>query len=358
MIKTVKTIGVVSLSAGTIGEDFVKHEVEIGIRRLEEYGLSVRFLPHARKGIEYVKEHPEDRAADLIAAFQDQEMDMILCAIGGDDTYRLLPYLFGNDELENALQDKIFLGFSDSTINHLMLHKLGLETFYGQSFLADICELDKEMLPYTRRYFEELITTGTIREITPGDVWYEERKDFAPDQVGVPLTAHKDRGFEQLQGTPVFSGKILGGCLDTIYDIFDGGRYEDMPELCRQYELFPSVDDWRGRILLLETSEEKMPPEKYRKALVFLKETGVFEVVSGILVGKPIDEVYDSEYRSILQEVVDDPSLPIVCNINIGHALPRCIIPFGVDAEVDVKEQRITFHGVVSQDILRSSTIC
>ena len=104
MIKTVKTIGVVSLSAGTIGEDFVKHEVEIGIRRLEEYGLSVRFLPHARKGIEYVKEHPEDRAADLIAAFQDQEMDMILCAIGGDDTYRLLPYLFVN-RIQTAAQD-------------------------------------------------------------------------------------------------------------------------------------------------------------------------------------------------------------------------------------------------------------
>ena len=39
----------------------------------------------------------------------------------------------------------------------------------------------------------------------------------------------------------------------------------------------------------------------------------------------------------------DDPYLPIVCNINIGHALPRCIIPFGVDTEVDVKDQRITF---------------
>ena len=117
-----------------------------------------------------------------------------------------------------------------------------------------------------------------------------------------------------------------------------------MPGLCRQYDLFPSADDWRGRILLLETSEEKMPPEKYRRALFFLKEAGVFDAVSGLLVGKPIDEVCDSEYRIILQEVVDDPSLPVVCNINIGHALPRCIIPFGVDAEVDVTAQRITFH--------------
>lgn len=100
---------------------------------------------------------------------------MILCAIGGDDTYRLLPYLFENGELQKVVTKKIFLGFSDSTMNHFMLHKVGLNTFYGQSFLSDICELGKEMLPYTKEYFEELITTGTIKEISPSDVWYEGR---------------------------------------------------------------------------------------------------------------------------------------------------------------------------------------
>ena len=56
---------------------------------------------------------------------------MILCAIGGDDTYRLLPYLFDHDELRRAVTGKVFLGFSDTTVNHMMLHKVGLPTFYG-----------------------------------------------------------------------------------------------------------------------------------------------------------------------------------------------------------------------------------
>ena len=163
-----KTVGIVSLSSGTIGEDFVKHEVDLGIRRLEEYGLSVKFMPHARKGIDYVKENPQKRAEDLLQAFEDPEVDMILCAIGGDDTYRLLPYLFENDALKKAVKNKIFLGFSDSTMNHFMLHKVGLPTFYGQAFLSDVCEMEQEMLPYTRKYFEELIKTGGIREITCG----------------------------------------------------------------------------------------------------------------------------------------------------------------------------------------------
>ena len=238
---------------------------------------------------------------------------------------------------------KVFLGFSDTTINHFMLHNVGMKTFYGQSFLADICELDETMLPYTEGYFRELISTGTIREIRPSDIWYEARTQYGVDQIGTPLKSHPDHGFELLQGNPVFSGTILGGCIDSIYDIFHGDRYADMPLLCRKYALFPKTEDWAGRILLLETSEEKMPPEKFRKALLTLKETGVFDVISGILVGKPMDETYATEYKRILTETIDQPDLPVVCNLNIGHALPRCIIPFGVHATVDAMHQVIRF---------------
>ena len=340
----VKTVGIVSLSSGTIGEDFVKHELDLGIDRLKNYGLKVKFMDHALKGIDYLKEHPDKRAEDLLQAFSDPEIDMILCAIGGDDTYRLLPYLFENGELQKAVTKKIFLGFSDSTMNHLMLHKVGLNTFYGQAFLSDICELGKEMLPYTKKYFEELITTGTIKEITSSDVWYEGRTNYDENQVGVELPEELNRGYELLQGSSVFSGKILGGCLDTIFDIFDGERYENSPELCSKYQLFPSKNEWEGKILLLETSEEKMTPDKLKRALLKLKEIGVFESVNGVLVGKPMDETYYEEYKKVLIETIDNPALPVVYNVNVGHALPRCIIPFGIEATVDVEKQKINFQ--------------
>ncbi len=339
----VRNIAIVSLSRGIIGEPDVQFEVEIGLQRLKEYGLNVKFMPHAMKGLEYVKAHPEKRAEDLLQAFRDPEIDMILCAIGGDDTYRLLPYLFDHHELKDAVTDKVFLGFSDTTINHLMLHKVGLQTFYGQAFFPDICELGPQILPYTRGYFEELIRTGHIREITPSPVWYEQRESFTPDQTGKQLPEFPDHGFELLQGSPVFSGKILGGCIDTIYDCFNGDRYSDMPALCQKYRLFPDAEDWAGRILLLESSEEKPVPEKYRRALSYLKERGVFEAVSGVLVGKPMDEVYADNYKQMLVEVIEQPELPILFNINIGHALPRCIIPFGVNTVVDAEKQSIRF---------------
>ena len=144
-----------------------------------------------------------------------------------------------------------------------------------------------------------------------------------------------------LQGCPQFEGEILGGCVDTMFDFFDGTRYPDMPGLCCEYKLFPR--DWQGKILLLESCEEKMPPEKYRKALEFLKEAGVLAAVNGILVGKPMDETYQQEYHAILREVVADPDKPILANVNIGHATPRCILPFGVKAQVDAEKQVISF---------------
>lgn len=340
----IKTVEIVSLSSGIIGESLVAHERKIGIERLKAMGLSVKFSKNALKGTDYLKNHPEDRARDLLEAYSDPEVDMILCAIGGDDTYRLLPYLFEHDELKKVVDDKVFLGFSDTTMNHFMLHKLGVRSFYGQSFLADICELEKDMLPYGRKYFEELITTGAIKEIRPSDIWYEERRSFDESQIGVSRAFHKNEGFKLLQGPAVFSGKILGGCIDSIYDIFNNDRYEDSVSLCNKYGLFPALDDWRGRILLLETSEEKPIPEEYEKMLRVLKEYGLFEVVSGVIVGKPVDDTYSEEYQKLLVGVIDRPELSILYNINIGHATPRCIIPFGVHAWVDAEKQVISFE--------------
>lgn len=339
----VKKIGIVSLSSGILGEDFIRHEINIGIERLTEYGMETVFLPNALKGLDFIKENPQKRAEDLIEAFKEDSIDMILCAIGGDDTYRLLPYLFENDALKNVVRQKIFLGFSDTTMNHFMLHKLGITTFYGQAFLPDVCELSKEMLPYTKQYFEELITSGKIKEIRPSHVWYQEREDFSENAVGISMNSYVNDGFELLSGSAAFEGKILGGCLESIYDMFDHSRYEDTVSTCRKYNLFPSLEEWKGKILLLETSEEKPVPDLFRKMIRVLKNYGIFEVISGLLIGKPQNETYFKEYKEILLEEIGKNDLPIVYNLNIGHATPRCIIPFGVHSKVDVNRQVIEF---------------
>lgn len=235
-------VAIVSLSSGMLGEDFCSHNIEIGVKRLKEYGLEPVFMPNALKGIEYLKAHPEARAKDLKDAFLDDSIAGIICAIGGDDTYRLLPYLMEDAEFIEAVASnpKLFTGFSDTTINHLMFYKLGLSTYYGPNFICDLGEIADEMLPYSRKAFESYLEGNEYSEIISSDIWYEERTDFSRAAIGTDRIAHKEeRGFELLQGSEVFQGELLGGCLESLYDILTATRYADEKAVCGKYGLFP-----------------------------------------------------------------------------------------------------------------------
>jgi len=337
-------VAIVSLSNGMLGEPFCSHNIEIGVKRLRAYGLEPVFMPNSLKGIEYLKANPEARAKDLKDAFMDDSIIGIICAIGGDDTYRLLPYLLEDKEFIDAVhkKPKFFTGFSDTTINHLMFYKLGLSTYYGPNFICDLAEISDEMLPYSKRAFESYIDGKEYHEITSSEIWYQERTDFSKEAVGTERISHKEeRGFELLQGKRMFEGRLLGGCLESLYDILTTTRYEDEKAVCEKYGLFPNIEEWKEKILFIETCEEKPVPEQFQKEVAMLKEKGVFDVVSGVLVGKPQDEVYYEEYKDILVKVVNNPDLPIVYNVNFGHATPRCVLQYGVMAKVDMKQKKI-----------------
>ncbi|MBQ4524006.1 MAG: LD-carboxypeptidase [Lachnospiraceae bacterium] len=337
-------VAIVSLSSGMLGEEFCSHNIEIGVKRLKDYGLEPVFMPNALKGIKYLQAHPEARAKDLKDAFLDDSIAGIICAIGGDDTYRLLPYLMEDAEFIEAVEKhpKLFTGFSDTTVNHLMLYKLGLSTYYGPTFICDLGEIANEMLPYSKMAFESYLEGYESSEIVSSEIWYEEREDFSRAAIGTDRITHKEeRGFELLQGSEIFQGELLGGCLESFYDILTNTRYEDEKEICERYGLFPDKKEWTEKILFIETCEEKPIPELFEKEILLLKEKGVFDVINGVLVGKPQDEVYYQEYKDILIKVIDNEELPIVYNVNFGHATPRCALQYGVIAKVDMKQKKI-----------------
>ena len=43
----------------------------------------------------------------------------------------------------------------------------------------------------------------------------------------------------------------------------------------------------------------------------------------------------------IFLKVVNNPDLPIVYNVNFGHATPRCTLQYGAVARVDMKRKII-----------------
>lgn len=330
-------VAIVSLSKGMLGEEKFIHILDIACVRLEcNFGLSVEVMPNALKGIEYLYDHPEARAADLMSAFRDPSVKAVINVIGGDDTIRLLPYI-DFDVIRN--NPKIFMGFSDTTVNHFMMYKAGLTSYYGGSLMNCWGEY-VDINPYTESALRKAFFEPCERfEILPAD--YECFDDDQKVWWGVEnMNVRRERlpakGYEVLQGKGKASGRLLGGCIETFVDLIGT-------------PLWPSLEDWRGKILFIETSDAERGNEYPESLFVWilrnLAAQGILNIINGIVMGKPpLREKY-GDYKQLLTDVVSNESgrrdIPIFYNVNFGHAYPIGIIPYGLMCELDCDKMTI-----------------
>lgn len=325
-------VAMVSLSWGGIGDKDLIHKYHIAKERLEnDFGLEVVPMPHSLKGTEFVYENPKLRAKDLMDAFEDKSIDGIFCAIGGDDSIRTLPYV-DFDIIKN--NPKIFMGYSDTTVGHLMMYKAGLTSFYGPSVMCEFGEY-VSMFEYTSASVKDILFNDTAGyEIKPSPYWSDDFVDWKEENINIGKTLKEDtKGYEVLQGEGKVQGHLLGGCLDVFM-------------MCIGTSIWPSVDKWEGAILFLETSEEKPSPDFFKYTLRNLAAQGILRVIKGIIVGKPQQEVYYEEYKEVIEKVLvkeeNLKDLPVFYNVNFGHAFPIGIIPYGVNTELDCSNKTIT----------------
>jgi len=327
------TIAIVSLSSGMGGEKEFFHRYLLGKKRLEKYGLNVITMPNTLKGIEYLKNHPEKRAEDLMNAFKDKNIKGIFSMIGGDDTIRLLPFI-DFDIIKN--NPKVFMGYSDTTVNHFMMNKAGLVSYYGPSILCEFAENGK-MHDYTKKYVQEVLFENKENiVIKSSKFWTNERLDWTVEENDVieRKMNNEKHGYEVLQGQGFFEGVLIGGCVDVFIHIIGTN-------------IWPEKDYWNNKILFLETSEEKISPQNLTYILRNLATQGIFNKISGIIFGKPKDETYYEEYKEVLKNVIGTENkkykLPILYNVNFGHTAPMCILPIGIKVRVDLNKKEIVF---------------
>jgi len=328
------TVAVVSLSSGILGEDWAIHKLDIARERLEnDFGLKVVVMPNALKGVDYLDRHPEARARDWMDAFRDPEIKAVISAIGGDDTIRLLPYIDFDVLRANP---KIFTGFSDTTSNHFMLHKAGLVSYYGASLMTTFAEYVR-IDDYTERMIRQtLFDPQPELDIPSAPYWYDDEDEkiwWKEENRNVLRPYHPEEiGYEILQGSGVVEGELLGGCLD-VFIMLTGTA------------VWPSLEEWRGKLLFLETSEVDMSAELLTWILRNLAAQGIFDAVKGILVGKPARrskyEPYKEVYRRVVGREAGRPELPILYNVNIGHAWPIGVLPIGVRARLDADRKTL-----------------
>ena len=110
--------------------------------------------------------------------------------------------------------------------------------------------------------------------------------------------------------------------------------------------LWPTLDQWRGKLLLLETSEEDMPPDVLCWLLRNLQAQGILQVIQGIVAGKPAYpdkyEPYKEVYKKVVGFEAGLPELPILYNVNVGHAYPIGLFPLGLTYEIDCDTPGLT----------------
>ncbi|MBO7515328.1 MAG: LD-carboxypeptidase [Lachnospiraceae bacterium] len=323
-------IAIVSLSWGGLGDAAFIHKYHIAKERIErDFGLEVVAMPHALKGSDFVYAHPELRAQDLMDAFSDPTIKGVFCAIGGDDSIRLLPYI-DYDVLK--AHPKIFMGYSDTTVSHFMMQKAGLVSYYGPSVMAEFGEYVR-MFDYTENAVKRLLFEDSAGyEIPSCDYWSDDHVAWSEENIHTEKKMRpEEHHYEVLSGSGVITGKLSGGCLD-VFPMIVGTQ------------VWPALDEWKDKLLLLETSEEKPGPDLVKYYLRNLGAQGILSRIRGIVVGKPQDEAFYEEYKEVYRTVLNEfdcPDLPIIYNVNIGHAAPTGILPLGIEYEIDLDKKTI-----------------
>ena len=315
------TVAIVSPSFGAVGR--WPHRVERATAYLKSLGLEVRLMPNAARSESWISAPAEARVADLHDAFLDTSVSVVLAGIGGNHSNQLLPLLDYDLVRSNP---KVFQGLSDITVLHwAFANYAGLSTFYGPAVVPELGEFPA-VLPYTDRYLRAAWFGDQPIEFEPATEWTDEVLDWDTKADLIrPRELRPSEGWVTVRDGHA-TGPLLGGCLETV---------------CWHLKGSATWLDPTGAILLLETSEEAPSPAYVDAYLTDLEQIGVFDAAAALLVGRPYG--YTPELARELWDVVarrtEPAGLPVLANIDAGHADPMFTLPFGVEAEVDAGQK-------------------
>lgn len=330
-------VATVSLSWGGAGEKDILWRYYQGKERMEKlFGLQVVEMPNALKDADYVYNHPEKRAKDLMQAFADDSIKAVISCIGGSDSIRMLPYIDYN-LIKN--HPKIFTGYSDTTVAHFICIKAGISSFYGLSVLNDFAE-NVAMSDYTVNAINKVFfSSDVIGDIPPSKTWTAQRLKWIVDNKDIQRTFEPNTGYELLQGKGIVKGRLIGGCLEVI-------------EYIKGTDLFPTHDLFNNAILFLETSEVIAPVWLVEDVIRNYGSMGILNRISGIFFGKPQGGMLYEEYKPVIKKVLAEfgcSDIPVLYNGSFGHNEPKAILPYGALAEIDCDNKKFTIleSGVV-----------
>lgn len=269
----------------------------------------------------------EDRAKEINAMFADKNINLILCATGGDFLVEILPFIDFNLLQENP---KFVAGFSDPTgLLYPITTKYDIATIYGQNFSS----FGTETLHQSQKDFLKIIQGNSTIEYSY-DLYEETYLEKVTGLETYNLTAKVY--WQTLDGQPVsLTGRIIGGCLDLISELA-GTKYDGINEFNEKYQ-----ED--GIIWYFDNCELTL--EETIRTLWKLETLGYFKYTKGVIFGRfgVVTTYYNYDAKTCLQDsVLNKLNIPIVYDADISHKAPCLTIINGSIATIEVKEGKGT----------------
>ena len=264
-----------------------------GIELVEKAGYKVKVMPHAfTRPAKGQRSAPlADRLADFYAAWNDPEVDMIICVRGGRGSEELLAALDWS-----KLQRRpglYFQGYSDVTLITGALLAKGYGRPVAGTMAGGMSGLrDPFIAEMKAMYHGEAVGPYKVKPLVPGDC------------SGLPLTGHLER-LSRLAGA----------------------------------EYRP---DTRGRIIFIESV--RSTPERIREQLQTLIDRKFFDGAAGVVFCQFIKCGKMAEVNAVLEEFAPKFGVPVYRGFPFGHSARCATIDFR--RPVVIRGNAVTFPAV------------
>lgn len=239
------------------------------------------------------------RLSDLQQAFDDPNIRLIFCSRGGYGLVHLLPNL--NFSVIRRFP-KWVVGYSDITALHAALQYHGLLSIHGPMAAHFSLEGSENIsVRYTKSILAGQSVCYTI-PVKPG---------------------------ETFNRTGVARGRLFGGNLSVFCSIM-GSRYARVPD--------------KGILFIEDTGEA---PYRVDRMIHQLKLAGVFERVSGVIVGQfteyEEDDTMCASLYELIRNAVKEYAFPVAFHFPVGHVKLNFPLIMGAVTELEVGRDTLLF---------------
>lgn len=286
------TVGIV-----TLGSPLNRATIDARIEVLRSTGLNTIVGEHVYDQNGFLSGTDEERAADLMAMFQNEEVRLILPTRGGTGVAGILPFLDFDIIRSNP---KLISGYSDITIL--------LNTLYQY---ADLITLQSLMLidfnPQTPAYnFDQFFTAVSVPAPTR----------LISNPPSIPMIS-------RIPGN--VTGPLVGGNLTSFVDT-----------LGTPYEI-----DVTNKILVLEETHE--PTNTVYRYLNHLELAGKLEACAGIIMGECTGclEAYGVSYQELIEDVIVPLGKPLMTNVTTAHGVYKTALPIGAVVNLNTEANQL-----------------